>query len=43
LQGTVAFNIHGQHYRVRVAHQVLTCHRDPVDLLVSFEAESLAR
>ncbi len=38
-------NIMGRHsyYDVRVAPHVLTCHRDPVDLLVTFEPESLAR
>jgi 2-oxoglutarate ferredoxin oxidoreductase subunit alpha len=38
-------NIMGRHsyYDVRVAHQALTCHRDAVDLLITFEAESLAR
>jgi len=38
-------NIMGRHsyYDVRVAPQVLTCHRQPVDLLITFEAESLAR
>jgi 2-oxoglutarate ferredoxin oxidoreductase subunit alpha len=38
-------NIMGRHsyYDVRVAHQALTCHRETVDLLLTFEAESLAR
>ena len=38
-------NIMGRHsyYDVRVAHHVLNCHRDTVDLLTSFEEETLAR
>lgn len=38
-------NIKGRHsyYDVRVAHHPLTSHRDTVDLLTTFEAESLAR
>lgn len=38
-------NIMGRHsyYDVRVAHHVLTCHRDTVDLLTTFEEETLAR
>lgn len=38
-------NIMGRHsyYDVRVGPRPLTCHRDPVDLLITFEAESLAR
>lgn len=38
-------NIMGRHsyYDVRVAHHVLTCHSDTVDLLTTFEAETLAR
>ena len=38
-------NIMGRHsyYDVRVAHRALTCHRDIVDFLITFEAESLAR
>jgi 2-oxoglutarate ferredoxin oxidoreductase subunit alpha len=38
-------NIMGRHsyYDVRVAHEALTCHRETVDLLITFEAESLAR
>lgn len=38
-------NIMGRHsyYDVRVAHRVLTCHRDTVDLLTTFEEETLAR
>ena len=38
-------NIMGRHsyFDVRVAHRVLTCHRHTVDLLSTFEAETLAR
>jgi 2-oxoglutarate/2-oxoacid ferredoxin oxidoreductase subunit alpha len=38
-------NIMGRHsyYDIRVAQQTLTCHREVVDLLTTFEAESLAR
>jgi 2-oxoglutarate ferredoxin oxidoreductase subunit alpha len=38
-------NIMGRHsyYDIRVAQQALTCHREVVDLLITFEAESLAR
>jgi 2-oxoglutarate ferredoxin oxidoreductase subunit alpha len=38
-------NIMGRHsyYDIRVAQQTLTCHREVVDLLITFEAESLAR
>jgi len=38
-------NIMGRHsyYDVRVARQALTCHRDTVDLLTTFEPESLSR
>ena len=38
-------NIMGRHsyYDVRVAPHVLTCHHETVDLLITFEAESLAR
>lgn len=38
-------NIMGRHsyYDVRVAHRVLTSHRDTVDLLTTFEEETLAR
>jgi 2-oxoglutarate ferredoxin oxidoreductase subunit alpha len=38
-------NIMGRHsyYDVRVARQALTCHRDTVDLLTSFEPETLSR
>jgi 2-oxoglutarate ferredoxin oxidoreductase subunit alpha len=38
-------NIMGRHsyYDVRVAPQVLSCHRETVDLMITFEAESLAR
>jgi 2-oxoglutarate ferredoxin oxidoreductase subunit alpha len=38
-------NIIGRHsyYDVRVAPHVLTCHRGTVDLMITFEAESLAR
>ncbi|RMF87251.1 MAG: 2-oxoglutarate ferredoxin oxidoreductase subunit alpha, partial [Nitrospinota bacterium] len=38
-------NIMGRHsyYDVRVAHHVLTCHRETVDLLTSFEEETIAR
>ncbi|MFQ5855151.1 MAG: 2-oxoacid:acceptor oxidoreductase subunit alpha [Anaerolineae bacterium] len=38
-------NIMGRHsyYDVRVAHHVLTCHRDTVDLLTTFEKETLTR
>ncbi|RME82254.1 MAG: 2-oxoacid:acceptor oxidoreductase subunit alpha, partial [Caldilineae bacterium] len=38
-------NIMGRHsyYDVRVAHHVLTCHRETVDLLTTFENETLAR
>src|SRR5215471_700256 len=38
-------NIIGRHsyYDVRVAPQALTCHRERVDLMLTFEAESLAR
>ncbi|GIX47241.1 MAG: hypothetical protein KatS3mg131_1452 [Candidatus Tectimicrobiota bacterium] len=38
-------NIMGRHsyYDVRVARHELTCHRDQVDLLTTFEPESLAR
>lgn len=38
-------NIMGRHsyYDVRVGHRVLHCHRDTVDLLTTFEEETLAR
>ncbi|RME13226.1 MAG: 2-oxoacid:acceptor oxidoreductase subunit alpha, partial [Ardenticatenia bacterium] len=38
-------NIMGRHsfYDVRVSHRRLTSHRETVDLLATFEAESLAR
>ncbi len=38
-------NIMGRHsyYDVRVAHHKVTCHRSTVDLLTTFEAETLAR
>lgn len=38
-------NIMGRHsyYDVRVAHHELTCHRETVDLLTSFEEETLVR
>ena len=38
-------NIMGRHsyYDVRVARHALTCHRDTVDLLTTFEPESLSR
>ena len=38
-------NIMGRHsyYDVRVSDKEITCHRDRVDLLTTFEAESLAR
>jgi 2-oxoglutarate ferredoxin oxidoreductase subunit alpha len=38
-------NIMGRHsyYDVRVAHRELTCHRSTVDILTSFEPETLAR
>jgi 2-oxoglutarate/2-oxoacid ferredoxin oxidoreductase subunit alpha len=38
-------NIMGRHsyYDVRVAPQALTCHRETVDLMITFEVESLAR
>jgi 2-oxoglutarate ferredoxin oxidoreductase subunit alpha len=38
-------NIMGRHsyYDVRVAHHPLTCHRSTVDILTSFEPETLAR
>ncbi|MCD6289977.1 MAG: 2-oxoacid:acceptor oxidoreductase subunit alpha [Anaerolineae bacterium] len=38
-------NIKGRHsyYDVRVSHRVVTSHRDTVDLLTTFEAESLIR
>ena len=38
-------NIMGRHsyYDVRVAHHELTCHRDTVDLLTTFEPETLVR
>src|SRR5205807_3094099 len=38
-------NIMGRHsyYDVRVAPQAVRCHRDTVDLLISFEPETLVR
>jgi 2-oxoglutarate ferredoxin oxidoreductase subunit alpha len=38
-------NIMGRHsyYDVRVAHRELVCHREQVDLLTTFDVESLAR
>ena len=38
-------NIMGRHsyFDVRVGHEPITCHRDTIDLLITFEAETLVR